>query len=469
MDAGMAERLAKSMDPKALSQLQNRNSDPAVARAVAAQFGSFLMQGMMQDSDGSAMSIAGGGTGSAAVSAMFASAMGRYAMSGDKLGLADTIYRSMAEKGAPSTARQDAPADSAPASAPASATAATTPVQGTGFSLSPYWQDHGHRPIGAATGHMNQPAGVRGLEKAQAGASIKTRHDPAVSRAAPAPSASPVVKTVAPAVATAVAPAPTPTPHRTAHPRWLGLSLPQQAHVLLPSAETDPPDPSATASVAPSAPQANAPAPAVSGDTAAAPVPYGLPWSHQNGGAETGAPTQHHAAATRAGAPAWNEAENFAEEVAPAIEHAAARLGVSPRVLLAQAALETGWGHSVVGNNIFGIKAGASWSGATVTAGTHEMEGGHLVARQATFRSYGNVDQAVEDYVALVSASDRYRAAMGSGDNVAAYAHALEAGGYASDRDYAAKLAAVADSSKMSYAVASIEGASPGQLISSHG
>ena len=90
MDSDMAARLAGSMDPKALGQLQNRNTDPNVARAVAGQFGAFLMQGMMQNADGRAMAVAGG-TGGATVSAMFASAMGRFAMSGDKLGLADQI------------------------------------------------------------------------------------------------------------------------------------------------------------------------------------------------------------------------------------------------------------------------------------------------------------------------------------------------------------------------------------------
>lgn len=95
MDAKLALSLASSIDPKALASLRDRNHDPAVAKAVAAQFGSFLMQGMLQDSDGSALAMADG-TGGPAVNAMFTSAMSRYAMSGDKLGLADMIYRSTA-------------------------------------------------------------------------------------------------------------------------------------------------------------------------------------------------------------------------------------------------------------------------------------------------------------------------------------------------------------------------------------
>jgi hypothetical protein len=468
MDAGMAERLAASMDPKALGTLQNHNSDPAVARAVAAQFGSFLMQGMMQDADGGAMSIAGG-TGGAAISSMFASAMGRYAMSGDKLGLADTIYRSMAAKGAPEAAPQGVTPDSGASPTAATNNTAASP-QGAGISLGPYWQDRGHRPLGSPVTRMAQPAGFRAPGKTPTSPVATTNRaslEPAAKHVAPA---SQNVRGPAAPVATTAAPSNVAQPpHRIAHAQWMGLSLPAQAHVLLPPAEPDPPEPVATATPAAAPTSMTIAAPVTTGGAGVEPVPYGLPWTHGKGGAETGTVNRHDAAATGGGSGALADAENFAEELAPAIQQAAARLGVSPRILLAQAALETGWGHSVVGNNIFGIKAGASWPGAIVTASTHEMEGGRLVAHQGTFRSYANVGQAVNDYVSLVSASDRYRTAIGAGDNVAAYAQALAAGGYASDRNYAAKLMAVANSSKMSYAVASLEDEPPGRLVSAHG
>ena len=54
-------------------------------------------------------------------------------------------------------------------------------------------------------------------------------------------------------------------------------------------------------------------------------------------------------------------------EIRPALVEAGRQLGVSPRILLAHAALETGWGRSVVGNNLFGIKASASWQGEAIT------------------------------------------------------------------------------------------------------
>ena len=97
MELTVAERLAGSIDPKGLTSLQNRNGDPAVGHAVAEQFGAYLMQGLMQNADGSAISMADG-TGSGPVSTMFANAISRVAMAGDKLGLADMIYQSIQAK-----------------------------------------------------------------------------------------------------------------------------------------------------------------------------------------------------------------------------------------------------------------------------------------------------------------------------------------------------------------------------------
>lgn len=465
----MAARLAASMDPKSLTTLQNRNGDPAVGRAVAGQFGSFLMQGMMQDADGSAMSMADG-TGGPAVSSMFAGVMGRVAMSGDKLGLADRIYQSMVAKGAPPSDPQSTSDSSVSAASamPAASSNKGTSTQGGGISLAPYWLDGGHRPLGPTMGHMTQPPAVQSQGAKPSG---QIRNPDAivaeVKYQAP-PSFTAKEAASAPAAATTGSTAQQPSSTRV---HWHGLSLPPQARVLLPPAESD------EAAAVPAAPDAGPTTTATStpssslsaGSAQGEAIPNGLPWTHSQS-RETGGPDQHRAAATQSGKGSLAEAENFTEELAPAIQEAAARLGVSPRILLAQAALETGWGHSIVGNNIFGVKAGASWPGATVTAETHEMEGGRMVTHQGAFRAYANIDQAVNDYVGLVSASNRYRAALGSGDNIAAYANVLAAGGYASDRDYAAKLVAIANSSKMSYAVASLdEEQAPNPPVLAHG
>jgi flagellar protein FlgJ len=134
--------------------------------------------------------------------------------------------------------------------------------------------------------------------------------------------------------------------------------------------------------------------------------------------------------------------------VAPLIRQAAQQLGVSPRILLAQTAIETGWGRSVVGNNLFGIKAGSSWSGGTVSAATHEYENGQYVSITDSFRAYPSYEASVQDFVAMVKNSPRYQAALGKGEDAAGYAHALLSGGWATDIDYVRKLEAVAGGSK---------------------
>ncbi len=138
------------------------------------------------------------------------------------------------------------------------------------------------------------------------------------------------------------------------------------------------------------------------------------------------------------------EIASFSQKLMPLLQKAGAQLGVSPKILLAQTAIETGWGRSVVGNNLFGIKAGSSWTGSRVDAATHEYENGQLVSITDAFRAYPNAEASVQDFVALVQNSPRYRAVLGKGEDVVGYAQGLLAGGWATDINYVGKLHAVA-------------------------
>src|SRR5271165_6816074 len=93
LDLSTAERLISVSDPKGLSALHKESSDPAAAKAVAGQFGALLMQNVMRNSDGGAAAMAGGGVGGDVVSSLFTSTVSQAAMSGDKLGLADILFR----------------------------------------------------------------------------------------------------------------------------------------------------------------------------------------------------------------------------------------------------------------------------------------------------------------------------------------------------------------------------------------
>lgn len=142
----------------------------------------------------------------------------------------------------------------------------------------------------------------------------------------------------------------------------------------------------------------------------------------------------------------------FAQKLMPLLEKAGQQLGVSPKILLAQTAIETGWGRSVVGNNLFGIKAGPSWTGGKVDAATHEYENGEMVGIVDAFRSYPSAEASVADFVSLVANNPRYKAALGAGENVAAYANGLLSGGWATDINYAHKLQTVATSPSLAAA-----------------
>jgi len=140
------------------------------------------------------------------------------------------------------------------------------------------------------------------------------------------------------------------------------------------------------------------------------------------------------------------EREQFISRLMPHATEAARELGVDPRNLIAQAALETGWGRSQPGdsNNLFGIKAGPGWNGASVQANTEEFAGGESQRVDADFRAYGSPRESVQDYVRLIRDNPRYAGALNTGSDTQAFAVALQRGGYATDPDYARKLVAVA-------------------------
>jgi peptidoglycan hydrolase FlgJ len=142
---------------------------------------------------------------------------------------------------------------------------------------------------------------------------------------------------------------------------------------------------------------------------------------------------------------------DFVRELWPHAQSAGRALGVDPATIVSHAALETGWGRSLpkqadgqTSFNLFGIKAGRSWSGAATRSSTLEYVAG--VARRSVepFRAYESIGAAVADYARLLRGSPRYSGALNTGADVAAFAGALQRGGYATDPGYAGKLQSVA-------------------------
>lgn len=151
-----------------------------------------------------------------------------------------------------------------------------------------------------------------------------------------------------------------------------------------------------------------------------------------------------------------DRAQAFIQSILPSVQSAATTLKVSPIAILAQAALETGWGSHAPGHNLFGIKAGASWQGETLTSITSEVNDGVTHLGEAAFRAYQNVSDSVQNYSQMLLGSSRYQNVLGHGGDVVGFAAALQRSGYATDPHYASKLLAVAQSSTMREALAAL-------------
>jgi peptidoglycan hydrolase FlgJ len=138
---------------------------------------------------------------------------------------------------------------------------------------------------------------------------------------------------------------------------------------------------------------------------------------------------------------------DFINKMLPSVRRAANSLGVNPEALLAQAALETGWGQRMPrnadgssSNNMFGIKAGEEWGGSRAAADTMEVVNGVATPRRTTFRAYGSIEESVNDFAKLLANSPRYKEALAAGGDAQAYIAGIGKSGYATDPDYANKL-----------------------------
>ena len=141
--------------------------------------------------------------------------------------------------------------------------------------------------------------------------------------------------------------------------------------------------------------------------------------------------------------------ERFVESLRAPAKAAAEALGVDADVLIAQAALETGWGQHVIAssgrlsNNLFNIKASADWEGDVARTQTLEYRDGVAVRESAVFRAYPSAQASFADYVDFIKSSPRYSDAVNAAPNGEHYLRELQDAGYATDPKYADKVIAV--------------------------
>jgi len=152
---------------------------------------------------------------------------------------------------------------------------------------------------------------------------------------------------------------------------------------------------------------------------------------------------------------AFADSDEFVATMLPMAEQAAKRIGIDPRYLVAQAALETGWGKSVMRNsdgssshNLFGIKATGNWEGGEARAITSEFRDGQFVKETAAFRSYDSYQDSFHDLVTLLQNNSRYQDAVKAADKPEQFVQELQKAGYATDPNYASKISQIAKQMK---------------------
>jgi flagellar protein FlgJ len=160
-------------------------------------------------------------------------------------------------------------------------------------------------------------------------------------------------------------------------------------------------------------------------------------------GAAAGAPS--------GGAPRTSVAQGaFLRTHTEAARAAEAATGIPAAFMVAQAAHESGWGKREIKNadgssshNVFGIKAGANWTGPTATVTTTEYVDGQPRKVQAKFRAYASYEESFKDYAQMMKDSPRYAKVVASGSSADGFARGLQNAGYATDPQYAQKLTRV--------------------------
>ena len=138
--------------------------------------------------------------------------------------------------------------------------------------------------------------------------------------------------------------------------------------------------------------------------------------------------------------------EAFVASIAPTAKAVAEELGIDPRIIIAQAALETGWGTRVKRNNLFGIKSHGKKDGLMVE--THEVVVGKRIKVRDSFRQYDSYDKSIADYGSFLQQNKRYKPMLQTA-KLREQVEALGKSGYATDPEYDDKVMAIAKSKRL--------------------
>ena len=159
--------------------------------------------------------------------------------------------------------------------------------------------------------------------------------------------------------------------------------------------------------------------------------------------------------------PQFTDQKSFIETLMPYAKKVAKVLGIAPEVLVAQSALETGWGKKIINSvnnqssfNLFNIKASKNWAGDSVVKESLEVEQGVAVKRASNFRSYNSLQESFLDYQDFILNNKRYSDALKQGTNASGYIKELQQAGYATDPNYAQKINSIMQSEEFTTVLA---------------
>lgn len=154
----------------------------------------------------------------------------------------------------------------------------------------------------------------------------------------------------------------------------------------------------------------------------------------------------------------------FVQQLWPHAQRIAKVLGVDPKVLIAQSALETGWGKYITrhpdgrsSNNFFNIKADQRWNGETVSLSTLEFREGIPAPEKANFRAYPSLEESFTDYADFIRNSRRYHEALQQASDLEQYTQKLQAAGYATDPEYSNKIMNIINGSPLNQALETVK------------
>jgi peptidoglycan hydrolase FlgJ len=152
--------------------------------------------------------------------------------------------------------------------------------------------------------------------------------------------------------------------------------------------------------------------------------------------------------------------DDFIKSIWPMAKEAAASIGLDPKVLIAQAALETGWGKSITkgadgesSNNLFNIKSSSSKNHDSVTVKTTEYIADTPIKMNASFRKYNSIEQSFSDYISFIKGNERYHQAVANASNPEQYVKELHKAGYATDPNYSSKILSIYHGDELNHAI----------------